>query len=296
MSFRSPNNKVVHGLWVGNDLTNLELLTIHSFVKHGHEFHLWLYETLDVVLPDHVIIEDAHEIIPREQIFYYKNATAGGIGKGSYAGFSDIFRYKLLYEKGGWWIDMDVTCLKPFDVQEDFFFPKEITMSLTGKLIKAPPKSQLMKECYDSALETIDENNTNWYKPIDILISGVEKHGLESFIVEDFINWDSYVFVDVLRNTNHRIPAKFSAFHWSNEQWRHRDFDKNQYSLETTYGSLLQEFEVVSDQDRSSVSFDHSPMKKIQLLVFRFLFDRPRLLDLFKDWKNRISQRYDLWM
>ena len=32
------STKIVHGLWIGEELSNLELLTIHSFIHHGHEF------------------------------------------------------------------------------------------------------------------------------------------------------------------------------------------------------------------------------------------------------------------
>jgi hypothetical protein len=31
-------------------------------------------------------------------------------GKGTYAGFSDLFRYKMLFDRGGWWVDTDVVC------------------------------------------------------------------------------------------------------------------------------------------------------------------------------------------
>src|SRR6187549_1688111 len=36
---------------------------------------------------------------------------AEGFGKGSPSAFSNHFRYRLLAEKGGWWIDTDVVCL-----------------------------------------------------------------------------------------------------------------------------------------------------------------------------------------
>ena len=54
---RSPDNLVVHGMWIGERLSKLELLTIRSFLHHGHEFHLWLYDPLDTPLPSEVVIE-----------------------------------------------------------------------------------------------------------------------------------------------------------------------------------------------------------------------------------------------
>jgi hypothetical protein len=107
----TEDNKIVHGLWVGSELSALELLSIKSFLFHGHEFHLWLYESIQTPLPDGVIVQDANKILAKKHVFRYKNKSNFGHGKGSLAGFSDIFRYKLLYDKGGWWADMDITCL-----------------------------------------------------------------------------------------------------------------------------------------------------------------------------------------
>jgi hypothetical protein len=103
---------IVHGLWINGNMTSLELLTIHSFIDHGYEFHFWTYNQSIQDLPQSVLLKDANEIIPTKEVFQYSNENQFGHGKGSYAGFSDIFRYKLLYEYGGWWTDMDITCLK----------------------------------------------------------------------------------------------------------------------------------------------------------------------------------------
>lgn len=291
----SDNNKIVNGLWIGSQLSLLELLTLSSFVQNGHEFHLWLYEEINQKLPRGVIIKNANEIIDKERVFKYKNETISGIGKGSYAGFSDVFRYKLLYEKGGWWVDMDVTCLKYFDVQEEYFFPSEITMPLTGRILKAPARCELMKFCYETALVEIDANNVNWYKPIGILIKGVSQLGLKNHITSDFINWDSYVFVDVLRNLNVNIPTKWSAFHWSNEQWRNRGFDKNSFVANSAFEKLLRKYQVISgDQNKVPEKFDLA--KRLQLFLFAFLFSRIKLLRVLKRVKSRFSMRHNLWI
>src|SRR5262249_54280435 len=44
----------------------------------------------------------------QDKVFVYQ---AEGFGKGSPSAFSNYFRYKLLAEKGGWWIDTDVVRL-----------------------------------------------------------------------------------------------------------------------------------------------------------------------------------------
>ncbi|MCF8323269.1 MAG: hypothetical protein K9I26_09045, partial [Flavobacterium sp.] len=99
------NLPIIQSLWIGDTLSLNEQLCITSFLFHGHEFHLYTYGTIKNV-PDDTIIKDANRIIPSDKIFKYR--------KGSYAGFADWFRYKLLFEKGGFWVDTDVICMKPF--------------------------------------------------------------------------------------------------------------------------------------------------------------------------------------
>ena len=44
---------------------------------------------------------------------------------GSLAAFSNLFRYKLLLERGGWWVDTDVICLRPFRVRDELVIASE---------------------------------------------------------------------------------------------------------------------------------------------------------------------------
>ena len=103
-------NFVVQGLWIGSNLELMEQLSIKSFLANGHHYHLYVYEPVKNV-PKGVMVQDANAVIPSREIFAYAN----GPGRGSVSAFSNIFRYQLLYEKGGWWADLDVVCLRPFD-------------------------------------------------------------------------------------------------------------------------------------------------------------------------------------
>lgn len=95
----------VQSLWVGDALSPIEQLSAQSFLHHGHEFHLYAYDELAGV-PAGVVVKDAADIIPRREVFMHRIGT--------YAIFSDWFRWALLYRRGGWWADMDVICLRPF--------------------------------------------------------------------------------------------------------------------------------------------------------------------------------------
>lgn len=98
----------VQFLWVGGNLSVMERLCLRSFVAHGYEPQLYAYEKIGNV-PAGVAVRDAREILPESKIFTYQE----GLGKGSYAGFANLFRYHLLHQKGGWWFDMDFVLLRP---------------------------------------------------------------------------------------------------------------------------------------------------------------------------------------
>ena len=140
---------IVQSLWVGSDLSKMEIYSIRSFLKLGYKFHLYIYDPIKNI-PKGVVIKDANEIMPRKLIFTLKEA---------YLPFSDIFRYKMLYEKGNYWVDVDLIALRKFDFKEPFVFSSERTIQkgayrLKKKFIpnigvlKAPPKSAFYKELY----------------------------------------------------------------------------------------------------------------------------------------------------
>jgi hypothetical protein len=66
------------------------------------------------------VVRDANEIIAETHVF--KNAR-----QNTFAAFSDFLRYKLLLDRGGWWVDVDTICLRPFDFEDDYVFPRSTT-------------------------------------------------------------------------------------------------------------------------------------------------------------------------
>ncbi len=96
------------GFWHGPPLGPLREACLNSFVQMGHTFELYTYRTLSV--PAGVRLKEAANIIPFAQIFYYENPQTGSKDLGP---FSDLFRFKLLSERGGWWTDVDTICLSP---------------------------------------------------------------------------------------------------------------------------------------------------------------------------------------
>ncbi len=105
------------------------------------------------------VLMDANQIIPEKDIF-----IAHG---GSYGAFSDWFRWSLLCEKGNFWVDMDVICLRPFVFNEDLVYGFENKAAVCNAILKFPPQHELsqllMSVCsapnkllpYDSAIYKI---------------------------------------------------------------------------------------------------------------------------------------------
>lgn len=239
-------NKIVHGLWIGNKLSEVEMLTLHSFTSHGHIFYLWVYNELENTLPKGVILKDANVIIAEKNIFRKKeNDPKFKIGKGSVGSpFSDLFRYKLLYELGGWWVDMDVTCLKPFNILEPYFFRAHPLIPVIGNIIKVPKHSDLMKQVYDETLATCNEDTVEWLLPNKILNKHIDILNLYHYTRNDLSETDWWEKVCIYILTDKKMPENWMFIHWMNEEWRVRDLDKNNVYEDTSIGKLFQQYQL----------------------------------------------------
>ena len=245
----------IQGLWIGPRLSLLEQLSIKSFLSHGHTYHLYLYQKVDDI-PDGAVIRDANDILPRQTIIRYQT----GPGKGSYAIFSNLFRYKLLYEHGGFWADLDIICLRPFEFAADYVFASENTpenhVKVANAVMKAPRGSECIKACYEEASRT-DATTARWGETgPELLASIIRKFQLEDFVMSPTTfapinHWEFRKLVDP--TFQFEIPGKSYAVHFWNEMWRRRvskkgfikrtfrkpKYDKNAlYGPDTLYGRL----------------------------------------------------------
>jgi glycosyltransferase involved in cell wall biosynthesis len=230
MKRSARDNQVVHGMWVGSELSRLELLTLHSFTHFGHAFHLWVYDEPRAKLPSGVTLRDASKVVPRDRVFRKaENDPETGVGRGSYgAPFSDLFRYKLLYEHGGIWVDMDVTCLRTFDFAEDYVL-RPHRVGVVGSILKCPKGSRLMRRSYEETVAAVNEASA-WLMPNRILSRNVERLDLGRFIKAGLSNVDSWLGV-VRRFVEEPepIPDEWYAIHWINEMWRTLGADGGYY-------------------------------------------------------------------
>jgi len=222
-------NNIIQSLWIGDKISNIEKLCINSYLKNGHDFHLYAYNNIEGV-PDGCIIKDASEILPEEDIFAYNV----GIGKGSYSAFSNYFRYKLLDLKGNWWTDTDIICLKTIDLKDDFVFASEKTADgethITSGIIKSPPKTKFSRFCYDFCKQQ-NKETLQWGTVGPKLVKkAVLDLGLSNHVKPwEFFNPIGFEQVGMLFDETFgdmNLTNSYTIHLWS-EMWRRCNIDKN---------------------------------------------------------------------
>lgn len=134
----------VSGLWIGPSLSKIEQLSIKSFLNKGYDYNLYTYEKVENI-PDGVTIKDANEILPKSEVFAYKNK--------SFSAVSNIFRFKLLYKKNAIWVDLDIICTKFYDFNKDKYLfvsepDKNYEEDKLGSCIIKMPKNDII--CFDA--------------------------------------------------------------------------------------------------------------------------------------------------
>lgn len=182
-----PSNRVIQSLWVG-ELTDMERLCIKSFLANGHEFHLYAYETLKDV-PEGTTLRNAADILPKSRIKDFQHMQQ----------FADYFRYILLRDNGGWWVDMDTVCLRPFDFDAEYVFaraPGGATVVVYNGFIKVPANSGIMTHCAEAvgrmAQYSLDVASFQALGP-NLLTNALYMHGLTNFVLPgdtfDPVHW-----------------------------------------------------------------------------------------------------------
>jgi Glycosyltransferase sugar-binding region containing DXD motif len=225
----------------------MERLSLSSFLKTGHDVHLYTYEDVKNI-PSGVVVKDGNEIIDHSFLDYRKFINHGT--------FADFFRYALLLKRGGWWVDSDIVALKPFDFPEHYVFgcmgpypypepvnkvrglrrpprpdPPDIEEKWPGAwvcnaVMKAPAGSWIMKYLWDECLQC-DPANIRWSEQVGpkLLDKAVRKFSLHDFVkntkyfnpiapehvrqfVDPDITWD--------------LPGHTYAIHFWNDMWSGR--------------------------------------------------------------------------
>lgn len=108
---RSPtlHRENLFTFWHSEPLSPYQLLCLRSFVDSGHHVTVFAYDA-NLALPTWLARREASEILPPARVL--RNQVA----------HINLFRYALLHQLGGWWVDPDLISLKPDLPQEQLFF------------------------------------------------------------------------------------------------------------------------------------------------------------------------------
>lgn len=139
-------SEVFQSFWSGPPLSLYERMCLTSFIEHGHKFILYTFDTtMDV--PNGVELRNASIILHPDEFFVYKN----GFGKGSPAAFANLFRYELLSQLGGWWVDTDVVCMSEKIPSINVFYAKQQDGQFNNAVLRFPPWHPVMLRCLAEA-------------------------------------------------------------------------------------------------------------------------------------------------
>lgn len=140
----------VNTFWNGDALTPVEAACLASFIARGIQVRFFSYTA--PALPPGVAWADASSVLPRERLFHFD---------GSPSAFSNIFRYKLLFEQGGWWVDTDVVMQGAGLPSVPHFWARQDRTRINGAVLKFPPGDALCERLLRES-EARAEALTGW--------------------------------------------------------------------------------------------------------------------------------------
>ena len=225
-------NKIVQGIWVGSELTNIQKLCIRSYQDHGHEFHLYTNGPVQGI-PEGTVIRSISEImVPSNRDRFTCESH-----------FSDYFRVALIQKCGGWYVDLDTVCLRKFDFPESYAFVSESTIYgtanpdaqptlaseeiekyLSGCIFKAPKNAPIL----DYILHRIDTMDTlhpkNWIcLGPELFAEAISKFNLQRYVKAPCV-FDAVKYSEFLIFVNDKATWKFSdksyAIHLRTSAWK----------------------------------------------------------------------------
>jgi hypothetical protein len=246
-------NRIVHGLWIGDRLSLLEQLTITLFQNHGHEFHLWSYKPLENS-PTGTVWRNAAEVLPESSLFKFDGIPLAGLpdgGKGSLSHWSDQFQCKMLHEHGGIYSQMDIAVFAPLDFESPYMFAPHTDRSIAPVVMKTPKGSDFAKTCYETLSSEINADtihSKHWDCSMQKIMDVARKFDLNQsqYLLSKEEYWDLGT-----RKTgpfyNAEPPGKsVRVIHWSNAT--NREY-KNRPIRGSFYARLLEKSGLLAASD-----------------------------------------------
>jgi hypothetical protein len=146
----------IHCFWSDAPLSEMSRLSLQSMIRQGHPVRLYTYDNvaaLQARVPPGVMVVDAGCVVPAS---IYQHAVVHS----EIRYFSDIFRYAVLHEFGGWWLDTDVVLVKPLNFATEHVFSTQWSgvengHVCVGDVMRAPKGSLHMANLYALSLQRL---------------------------------------------------------------------------------------------------------------------------------------------
>lgn len=153
----------IASLWIGGNLSWLEQVCLKSFVDYGHRTILYTYEGVNNA-PEGVEVFDANSIFANTNFIRHK-------ASGSPAVHADAFRYRMLQLQNVVWVDADILCVQPWDLQNEFIFGWEKKDKVVCNAVLGLPR-------FSRTLERLNTLCADEY-PIPPWLTGKDRESLE---------------------------------------------------------------------------------------------------------------------
>lgn len=210
----------INSFWVGEEIGLLEKLTVQSFIDNGHTFILWSYNPhIKNLLPAGVVVKDANKIIDETQLFRY--AGNGNCPKNSVGGFYELFKFTLLNKLGGWFVDMDVTCLDSFKQldSKNIVLKPSLVNKVSSSIIKIQRLDPILSNLISDLKQKLTPGNDRWELANEIFAKIISSNNYNKFIAKSgLFNNDSLDEIEILlklNGTTKKPTLPGLAIHWN---------------------------------------------------------------------------------
>lgn len=132
----------INTVWIGKKLGPVHVACLKSFIRHGHDVVLHTYGKPEDT-PDGVRLFDANKLMKEEEIVRHKKTNSLTLA-------SDRYRYRILREGMGLYVDCDVYCVRPFE-QSEYVMGWHSDDTINNAVLNAPFDSPFLKQVLDAS-------------------------------------------------------------------------------------------------------------------------------------------------
>ena len=219
-------------------------------------------------VPKGTILIDANTIIQNDKIF---TDSRNGV-----SAFSDWFRYELLYKNGGWWVDVDQLCLKPFDFENEYIFSSEHDgekQKTNVGVIKVPKHSDIMNYCIEKVKYQLSiKKGIDWGSlGLEILNSYLDKHKKYNKFIqppEIFCPIPYYNYFLLFNNLSINFTGNVYGVHLWNEMLRINNYNTNNKFHENSYYERAKKLFSVKEIQKKEIQNTNTPAISIVMPVY----------------------------